>query len=165
MNYSFLFYAALFDSFHYFCELSPLRRQSALHCTTNKESPPPAGDELKSFISTILFLLFLFRQLFPHAFDQFTQELTIIYVVYQNHFLCAVIRKLHLGVRHHLQSCRNRLNQQAVVIDPEFRNADALRGLEDFTHIWLIWGFSANEVNMEADPVKWSPTVRPRCLL
>ena len=51
--------------------------------------------------------------------------------------------------------------EQAVVIDPEFRNADALRGLEDFTHIWLIWGFSANEVNMEADPVKWSPTVRP----
>ena len=51
--------------------------------------------------------------------------------------------------------------EQAVVIDPEFRNADALRGLEDFTHIWLIWGFSANEVDMEADPVKWSPTVRP----
>jgi tRNA-Thr(GGU) m(6)t(6)A37 methyltransferase TsaA len=29
-----------------------------------------------------------------------------------------------------------------VVFEPEFRNADALRGLEDFSHIWVIWGFS-----------------------
>lgn len=51
--------------------------------------------------------------------------------------------------------------EQAVVIDPEFSNPDAVRGLEDFTHIWLIWGFSENTVDMTEDPVRWSPTVRP----
>ncbi|MBQ3291629.1 MAG: tRNA (N6-threonylcarbamoyladenosine(37)-N6)-methyltransferase TrmO [Mogibacterium sp.] len=51
--------------------------------------------------------------------------------------------------------------EQAVVIEPEFSNTDALRGLEEFTYIWLIWGFSENAVDMEAAPVKWSPTVRP----
>ncbi len=51
--------------------------------------------------------------------------------------------------------------EQAVVIEPEFRNLDALRGLEGFSHIWLIWGFSRNALDMEADRVKWSPTVRP----
>lgn len=42
-----------------------------------------------------------------------------------------------------------------VVFEPEFRNADALRGIEEFSHIWLIWGFS------EAERPDWSPTVRP----
>ena len=31
-----------------------------------------------------------------------------------------------------------------IVFEPEYRNPDALRGLEDFSHIWLIWEFSAN---------------------
>lgn len=42
-----------------------------------------------------------------------------------------------------------------IVFEPEFRNPDAVRGLEDFSHIWLIWQFSEN---VRAD---WSPTVRP----
>lgn len=42
-----------------------------------------------------------------------------------------------------------------IVFEPEFRNADAVRGLEDFSHIWLIWQFSEN---LRSD---WSPTVRP----
>lgn len=42
-----------------------------------------------------------------------------------------------------------------IVFEPEFRNADALRGLEDFSHIWLIWEFS------ETARDTWSPTVRP----
>lgn len=42
-----------------------------------------------------------------------------------------------------------------IVLLPEFSDPNALRGLEDFTHIWLIWGFSEIE-----DPV-FSPTVRP----
>lgn len=42
-----------------------------------------------------------------------------------------------------------------VVFEPEFRNPDALRGLEGFSHVWLIWGFSA------AMREGWSPTVRP----
>lgn len=42
-----------------------------------------------------------------------------------------------------------------IVFEPEFRNADALRGLEDFSHIWLLWQFS------ESVRSGWSPTVRP----
>ena len=42
-----------------------------------------------------------------------------------------------------------------IVFESEFRNPDAVRGLEDFSHIWLIWQFSEN---VRAD---WSPTVRP----
>ena len=42
-----------------------------------------------------------------------------------------------------------------IVFEPEFRNADALRGIEDFSHLWLIWQFS------EAVRDKWQPTVRP----
>lgn len=51
--------------------------------------------------------------------------------------------------------------EQAVIIDPEFSNIDAVRGLQEFSRIWLIWGFSRNAVDMETDRVKWSPTVRP----
>ncbi len=42
-----------------------------------------------------------------------------------------------------------------VVFEPEYRNPDALRGLEDFSHLWLIWQFS------QAVRETWSPTVRP----
>lgn len=42
-----------------------------------------------------------------------------------------------------------------VVFEPQYRNAEALRGLEGFSHIWLIWGFS------ESLREGWSPTVRP----
>lgn len=51
--------------------------------------------------------------------------------------------------------------EQAVIFEPEFRNGDALRGIEDFTHIWIIWGFSQSRLDMEASPPEWSPTVRP----
>lgn len=45
--------------------------------------------------------------------------------------------------------------EAAVVFEPAYRNPDALRGLEGFSHIWLIWQFS------EALREGWSPTVRP----
>ena len=45
--------------------------------------------------------------------------------------------------------------QSVIVFEPEYRNADALRGLEEFSHLWLIWVFS--EFRREG----WSPTVRP----
>ena len=45
--------------------------------------------------------------------------------------------------------------RSTIVFEPEFRNADALRGMEDFTHLWIIWQFS------EAVRNGWSPTVRP----
>ena len=45
--------------------------------------------------------------------------------------------------------------RSTIIFEPEFRNADALRGIEDFTHLWIIWQFS------EAVREDWSPTVRP----
>ena len=45
--------------------------------------------------------------------------------------------------------------QGRIVFEPEYRNAEAVRGLEEFSHIWLIWEFS------EAVRDTWSPTVRP----
>ena len=42
-----------------------------------------------------------------------------------------------------------------IVFTPEYRNPDALRGLEAFSHIWLVWQFSG------AVRDTWSPTVRP----
>lgn len=42
-----------------------------------------------------------------------------------------------------------------VVFEPEYRNPDMLRGIEGFSHLWLVWNFSANRKD------GWSPTVRP----
>ncbi len=42
-----------------------------------------------------------------------------------------------------------------IVFEPEYRIADAFRGLEGFSHLWLLWDFS------EAHRAEWSPTVRP----
>lgn len=42
-----------------------------------------------------------------------------------------------------------------IIFEPEYRNADAFRGLEGYSHLWLIWQFS--EVKQD----NWSPTVRP----
>lgn len=43
-----------------------------------------------------------------------------------------------------------------IIFEPEYRNPDALRGLDGFSHIWLIWEFSANRTTSP-----WQPTVRP----
>ena len=45
--------------------------------------------------------------------------------------------------------------RSTIVFEPEFRNPDALRGIEGFSHLWIIWQFS------EAVRQGWSPTVRP----
>ncbi len=42
-----------------------------------------------------------------------------------------------------------------IVLLPEYRREEAFRGLEEFSHIWLLWLFS------EAEREEWSPTVRP----
>lgn len=42
-----------------------------------------------------------------------------------------------------------------IVFEAGFRNADALRGLDEFSHIWLLWGFS------ETEREDWQPMVRP----
>ena len=45
--------------------------------------------------------------------------------------------------------------RSTIVFEPDFRNSDALRGIEGYSHLWLIWQFS------EAVRKDWSPTVRP----
>ena len=45
--------------------------------------------------------------------------------------------------------------RSTIVFEPDFRNPDALRGIEGYSHLWLIWQFS------EAVRQDWSPTVRP----
>ena len=45
--------------------------------------------------------------------------------------------------------------RSTIVFEPEYRNPDALRGIEGFSHLWIIWQFS------EAVRSGWSPTVRP----
>ena len=45
--------------------------------------------------------------------------------------------------------------RSTIVFEPEYRNADALRGIEGFSHLWIIWQFS------QAVRSGWSPTVRP----
>lgn len=42
-----------------------------------------------------------------------------------------------------------------IVFEPEYRVPEALRGIEDYSHLWLIWGFH------QAQREKWRPTVRP----
>lgn len=42
-----------------------------------------------------------------------------------------------------------------IVFEPEYRVAEAVKGLEEYSHVWLLWKFS------EAEREKWSPTVRP----
>lgn len=45
--------------------------------------------------------------------------------------------------------------QAKIIFTEEFRNEDCCRGIEEFSHLWLIWGFSKNQRD------KWTPTVRP----
>ena len=46
------------------------------------------------------------------------------------------------------------LVKSEIVFESEFRDENMIRGIEQYSHLWLIWGFSENEQ-------KWSPTVRP----
>ena len=59
-----------------------------------------------------------------------------------------------------------------IVFEPEFAVKEALRGIEGFSHLWLIWGFSENDRgqlltsyqpgnDQVMTPLSWSPTVRP----
>ncbi len=43
-----------------------------------------------------------------------------------------------------------------IVFEPEYRNAEAFRGIEAYSHVWLLWHFSEADRGEE-----WSPTVRP----
>lgn len=45
--------------------------------------------------------------------------------------------------------------EATIIFEPEYRNPDALRGIEEYSHLWLLWQFS------ECMDKEWSPTVRP----
>lgn len=45
--------------------------------------------------------------------------------------------------------------QSTIVFEPAYRNPEALRGIEGFSHLWILWQFS------QAVRQDWSPTVRP----
>ena len=51
-----------------------------------------------------------------------------------------------------------------IVFEPTYRNADALRGLEGFDYLWIVWEFSANKSREERGATSWQPTVRPPLL-
>lgn len=53
------------------------------------------------------------------------------------------------------QSCVVPTLKGKIVFCPKYRNADSLRGLDGFSHLWLIWQFSANRHG------GWQPMVRP----
>jgi len=55
------------------------------------------------------------------------------------------------------QSNPNGSLRAKIVFEPDYRVPEAFRGLESYSHIWLIWQFSA----LESETGKWSPTVRP----
>lgn len=57
------------------------------------------------------------------------------------------------GIPH--QSGRIEELKAEIVFEPEYRNPEAFRGLEEYTYIWLIWEFS------QSIREEWSPTVRP----
>lgn len=42
-----------------------------------------------------------------------------------------------------------------IVFEPEYRSPDALRGIENYSHLWIMWGFS------QLPEKEWQPTVRP----
>ena len=46
-------------------------------------------------------------------------------------------------------------NEATIIFEKEYRCDEALRGIEDYSHLWLLWEFS------KAKDAKWSPTVRP----
>jgi len=50
-----------------------------------------------------------------------------------------------------------------IVFEPEYQVQEALRGIEGFSHLWLIWGFSENQspITNHQSSLTWSPTVRP----
>ena len=53
------------------------------------------------------------------------------------------------------QSGLNDALKGKIVFEPAYRNPDAVRGIEAYSHLWLIWGFSVPEKE------NWSATVRP----
>ena len=73
-------------------------------------------------------------------------ELKVIAKIYNNY-------KTKFGIPRQSGLVKQSLSK--IVFEKEYRDINAVRGLEDFSHLWLLWYFSEN------DREKWSPTVRP----
>jgi tRNA-Thr(GGU) m(6)t(6)A37 methyltransferase TsaA len=56
------------------------------------------------------------------------------------------------------QSRENSIIETHIIFTPTYRVREALRGIEEFSHLWLLWGF--HEATRQKDE-EWSPTVRP----
>ena len=49
-----------------------------------------------------------------------------------------------------------------IVFEPEYRVQEALRGIEGYSHLWIVWGFDKGErLKEKGEKGEWSPTVRP----
>jgi len=48
-----------------------------------------------------------------------------------------------------------------IIFEKDFRDKNAVRGIEEFSHLWLIWGFSETCIDMSSEHIQWSPTVAP----
>ncbi len=59
------------------------------------------------------------------------------------------------------QSMLNKNLMGEIELLGKYRNPDALRGLEGYSHLWLIWGFSEKFASREKSGGDWNPTVRP----
>ncbi len=73
-------------------------------------------------------------------------ELQVIAKIYNNYETKFAIPR---------QSFLDKNNLSKIVFEKQYRDENALRGIEGFSHLWLLWGFSQNKEN------DWSPTVRP----
>lgn len=58
------------------------------------------------------------------------------------------------------QPSEKSLIETRIVFEPEYRNPDAIRGIESFSHLWLIWGFSERSENLTVRPPRLGGNVR-----
>ena len=103
----------------------------------------PGGTTEKDFRDSEVF--FVFKKLKAH-----TMELHVIAHA-QNGF------SQKFGIPR--QSREDSVIETRIVFTPAYRVREALRGIEEYSHLWLLWGFSQCEKVKGED--SWSPTVRP----
>ena len=93
---------------------------------------------LVRFCQVLLALfLFLLRQFFPHALNQFTQKLPIIHIINQNHFFRTIIWRFHLSIRHQFHRHRNRLYQKSVIIYSAKKPSSIIKDVFSHSLYWM----------------------------
>lgn len=75
------------------------------------------------------------------------------------HIKSEIIARIYNGYKEKFgiprQSGITENTESVIVFEKQYRDENALRGIEEYSHLWLIWHFS------EVDKKTWSPTVRP----